>query len=366
MSSLVERTNYFARPGRQGDVLRIRRRASEVRVSLGLPAGTIFAKVEPGGDGPDVCWECSYPSEAAHAADMAARAASADFDAVRDEMRAVIARFERHVVRRVPAAEGAVAWAGDVDLEGLPIVPRELAFPSAGRELRGFLYLPPGDGPFPCVVTNHGSTLNRGTADLCRPSVAATLMGWGIASFLPHRAGYGGSPGPAWRDEVTGEYGTDAYDGQLAARLERESDDVVAALAFVRTLPGILPDRIGVMGSSFGGTVTLLAAAGDDRFRCAVEFAGAAMNWERAPRLRALMLDAARRLTRPIFFIQAGNDHSTAPTRELAAAAEAAGRTVRSRVFPPFGLSPEEGHLFERTGTMIWGPEVRRFLERWL
>ena len=41
------------------------------------------------------------------------------------------------------------------------------------------------------------------------------------------------------------------------------------------------------MGSSFGGINTLFAAAKTDRFRCAVEFAGAAMNWDRTPALRA-------------------------------------------------------------------------------
>jgi len=35
-------------------------------------------------------------------------------------------------------------------------------------------------------------------------------------------------------------------------------------------------------------------------------------------------------------------------------------------VFPAFGVSHVEGHLFERNGTMIWGPEVRCFLEQWL
>jgi len=40
---------------------------------------------------------------------------------------------------------------------------------------------------------------------------------------------------------------------------------------------------------------TLLAAAKSERFRCAIEFAGAAMNWEIAPSLREKMLDAARK-----------------------------------------------------------------------
>ena len=78
------------------------------------------------------------------------------------------------------------------------------------------------------------------------------------------------------------------------------------------------------------------------------------------------MTEAALRLTQPIFFIQAENDYSTGPTRDLSAALEGSGKTVESRIYPGFGLTKDEGHLFERTGTMIWGPDVRAFLERWL
>ncbi len=112
--------------------------------------------------------------------------------------------------------------------------------------------------------------------------------------------------------------------------------------------------------------MTLLAASRSERFRCAVEFAGAAMNWERAERLRNHLLEAAARVSQPIFFIQAENDYSTAPTPELAEAARRAGATVRSKVFPAFGLSHDEGHFFERNGTMIWSEEVRSFLEAYL
>jgi len=192
-------------------------------------------------------------------------------------------------------------------------------------------------------------------------------MGWGVASLLTHRRGYGNSPGTPWRTAVSADYGTEDYDRQLAQRLSDEAEDVVAALGYAEARAEIDGGHVGVMGSSFGGTVTLLAAAACPRFRCAVEFAGAAMNWERAPGLRALMLDAAARLTQPTFFIQAANDYSIAPTPALAGAARDAGRThVEDRVFPGFGLTKDEGHFFYKEGTVVWGPDVRRFLDRWL
>jgi dienelactone hydrolase len=251
-------------------------------------------------------------------------------------------------------------------IAGRPIVPREIAFPNAGRELKGYFYTPPGPGPFPCLVLNHGSGIEPGSWDVCRPGAASLFLSWGIASFLPHRRGYGNSPGPTWRDEVPAAFGTPDYDRQLLARLDAESDDVLAALAAVAACPEVDAGHIGVLGSSFGGVNTLLAAAKTDRFSCAVDFAGAAMNWDLNPGLAAGLTAAARRITVPLFLIQAENDFSTRPTRDLAAALAGSPSPVWSRVYPAFGLTAMEGHLFESRGPLVWADDVHRFLERYL
>ena len=95
---IVERTQYFAKPGLAAEVLDVRRKASAVRLSIGLPAGEIFVK-HPAGDGsePDVAWQCTFADVAARDADLAARAASAEFESVRVQMRKLYARFERQV-----------------------------------------------------------------------------------------------------------------------------------------------------------------------------------------------------------------------------------------------------------------------------
>ena len=92
---LVERTHYYAKPGRAAEVLRTRRRASEVRRRLGLPAGRIFTRSATAAEGPDVVWECAFADPAAHARDLDARARSEEFGAVRAHMTALIDRFER-------------------------------------------------------------------------------------------------------------------------------------------------------------------------------------------------------------------------------------------------------------------------------
>ena len=363
--SIIERTHYFALPGHADAVLATRRRACAVRLAIGLPAGDIQIK-HPGGDNSeaDVTWQCAFPSQQDQADDLAARAASPDFEAVRAEMRTHYARFERHVFETVPL--GLPSRMRDTSIDGHPIQPRAIAFTSGPHTLKGWLHLPPGPGPFPCLITNHGSGIDKGTLDVSRPGTAALLMSWGIASFLPHRRGYGASEGPAWREEVSAEYGTEAYDTQLAARLDAESDDVLAALSVVTALPEIDASHIGVMGSSFGGTTTLLAAAKSEKFTCAIDFAGAAMNWDRTPGLRRLMTEAALRLTMPVFFAQAENDYSIGPTQALPKALENTGKIVASRIFPPFGVNPHEGHLLESRGPIVWAADIRHFLERHL
>jgi len=86
---------YYARPGNAAAVLQQRIRASDVRAQLGLPRGRIFSKLEGGDDSPDVIWRLDFADMAAQNADMQARAASTEFEAIRHGMRQLYRRFER-------------------------------------------------------------------------------------------------------------------------------------------------------------------------------------------------------------------------------------------------------------------------------
>ena len=97
MPAIVETTNYFAKPGLAEAVLLHRRKGTALRVSLGLVPGEIF--VRQGDKGPDVRWECRFADEAAFAADLAARDKNPDFARQREEMGALLERFERHVFK---------------------------------------------------------------------------------------------------------------------------------------------------------------------------------------------------------------------------------------------------------------------------
>jgi hypothetical protein len=95
---IVERTHYFAKPDLAAEVLALRRKACSVRLSIGLPVGEIFVK-HPRGDGsePDVAWQCTFADAAAREADLAARAASTEFQNVVAQMLKQIVRFDRQV-----------------------------------------------------------------------------------------------------------------------------------------------------------------------------------------------------------------------------------------------------------------------------
>ncbi len=357
----VERTSYTPKPGCFEELLAVRHEACRVRLGLGLMAGKVFVEEKDGEN--IVYWEGTFENREEGALDLKTRDESPAFAAVREKVSRLYSNFSRSFLEQSPIAGVQVR---DTSIYDQPVVPVQHTFPSHGLNLAGFLYLPQGQGPFPCLVFNHGSGITQGSQDICRPGLAALFLSWGLAVFMPHRQGYGNSPGRGWREDVPAEYGTQAYDDQLKARLHKESLDVIAAHDYLRTLKEIDADHIGVMGSSFGGVMTLLAAAADQRFRCAVEFAGAAMNWEKAPGLRQFLLDQAVKELIPIYFMQAQNDYTPRPTPELAQAMAGNGTFVRAKVFPGFGLSNDEGHFLCGQGAEVWKKDVRRFLEQWL
>ncbi len=96
---IIETTNYYAKPGREEEVLLQRRRATAIRKRLGLPEGRTFARLEA--EGPNVQWRCEFSSESAYREDMAARKESAEFSAARAQMHTLIERFERHLHEEV-------------------------------------------------------------------------------------------------------------------------------------------------------------------------------------------------------------------------------------------------------------------------
>jgi carboxymethylenebutenolidase len=242
-----------------------------------------------------------------------------------------------------------------------PPTPVEVTFSSGNLVLHGFLYKPEGHGPFPAVLWNHGSERRPGWL----PELAPIFLSRGYAFFIPHRRGHGRSPGDYVMDlldRAKQSGGPRARDKELVELMEQHLQDQLAALSYLKGLPEVDPQRIAVAGCSFGGIQTVLMAEQGLGLRAAVDFAGAAQNWQYAPELRARMIHAVQHSEMPIFFIQAKNDYDTSPSRELAAAMEKSGKPHDLQIFPAFGKSNQDAHEFCVHGGEVWAPQVFSFL----
>lgn len=140
----------------------------------------------------------------------------------------------------------------------------------------------------------------------------------------------------------------------------------MAALAYLKQLPDVDPQRIAVVGCSYGGIQTVLAVEANAEqklgLRAAIDFAGGAMSW-RSLSLRDRMVRAVRKATVPVLVIQAENDYDLGPSRTLAYELERLGKAHKLLIFPPYGNTPAEGHgVFCSQGGDVWGSAVSSFL----
>ncbi len=135
---------------------------------------------------------------------------------------------------------------GSVELES-----RSVEFGEAGSMLRGTLYLPIGDGPFPGVVFAHGWGMCAG-GDLERYAQCVAERGIAALTFDFRRLGKSdGEP----RQEL------DPYD---------QIDDYRTALTWLGLQQDVDPDRLGAWGSSYSGGHVLVLAATDRRVKAVV------------------------------------------------------------------------------------------------
>ena len=140
------------------------------------------------------------------------------------------------------------------------MVPQTIEFPSGKLHLKAYLWKPVGPGPFPAVLFNHGS--GGGTADQTAwmpITQAATVLApffvtHGYAFLYPFRRGQGpsASQAPYMQDVLRREEETKGKEArqhlQFVLLTTDQLDDVMAALAFLKTVPGIDTQRIAVAG----------------------------------------------------------------------------------------------------------------------
>lgn len=110
------------------------------------------------------------------------------------------------------------------------LVPWQVTYPSAGRDLAGYLFVPPGDGPFPALVINHGSPGIRSPRVDPINDLAEAMNRLGYVAFFPVRRGYDDNPGPHFTSFQTAPKDSRDWGQQTVDALLQETDDVVAAI----------------------------------------------------------------------------------------------------------------------------------------
>ena len=134
-----------------------------------------------------------------------------------------------------------------------PPVPYNCPYTYNGHQLKAFLYLPSGTGPFPVYLWNHGSEQNphqdRG--------LAAFWLAHGFVFYKPIREGHGGNPGAYIGDEQERIHNTPGLEPaerfrEIFRLHENANEDVVAAHRWIAHQPFVDPARIVVAGGSSG------------------------------------------------------------------------------------------------------------------
>ncbi len=258
------------------------------------------------------------------------------------------------------------------------IAPQTVTIPCGNLHLKGSLWKPDGRGPFPAVLFNHGSggTDAAHTAGMTFTEAAENLgpvfAKHGYAFLYLFRRGQGLSSdqapfmGDVLQREETAKGTAASQHLRLVLLTTDYLDDVMAALAFLKSVPGIDPHRIAVAGHSFGGQLTLLAIERDTTVRAAVAFGGAALTWERSSEVRERLLTAVRKASAPVMFIQAANDYSTTPSRAMADELERLHKPYVLKIYPPIGQTPDDGHNAVYKAIPEWESDVFKFLDEYV
>ncbi len=127
-----------------------------------------------------------------------------------------------------------------------------VTFQSEGQKISGILHLP-GTKKFPCVIASHGLLSSKNSEKYIALGERLSREGFSMLRF--DFRGIGESEGRIEEDTVS-----------------RRIVDLGSAIDFVKSKPG-LGNRIGLVGSSLGGFVSLIKAAMDKEIRAIVVWA---------------------------------------------------------------------------------------------
>jgi dienelactone hydrolase len=242
----------------------------------------------------------------------------------------------------------------------------DVFYPSGSLSIQAYLYQPYGSGPFPVVIYNHGARRGGERRSVPQAHIGKLLTQAGFMVLVPERRGYGRSDGPTVSEEVENDK------ERLVPRLQKDTDDVLAAVDYLRTVPLVDTKRVGIMGWSYGGIISMFAVSRSTAFAVAVDQAGGALTWDGNVHVRNALIAAAEKATTPTLFQVAQNDRTTASITTLAEIFKKRGVAHRAVIYEPF--KPQRGdpdtppghRVFSAEGMHVWERDALEFLGRYL
>lgn len=227
-------------------------------------------------------------------------------------------------------------------------------------QLETTIFRPPGNGPFPLLLMNHGKDRGNPTNQKRDRFLAMSreFVKRGYAVAVPMRKGFAKSSGQY------SDFGCNMKDnGQLQA------DDVQAALTALVKENWVDPDRILVAGQSYGGLATMAfgtrpfpGVRGMLNFAGGLRVDGGNCQWREA--LVSAVTDYAAKTTLPSLWFYGENDSYFNPelARQMFHAYQSAGGQAQLIAFGKF-KADAHGLAGSRDGVAIWWPETERFLQ---
>lgn len=150
------------------------------------------------------------------------------------------------------------------------ITVQSITYSSGGLKVKGYLVIPAGTGPFPCLISNRGGNREFGA-----------ISDIGAFGWLGHMAHWGYLVIASQYRGVAGGEGMEEFGGA-------DVDDVLNLIPILESLPEADASRIGMWGGSRGGMMTYLALARTDRLRAAVIAAGVSDSFDTVKRRPAM------------------------------------------------------------------------------
>jgi dienelactone hydrolase len=223
------------------------------------------------------------------------------------------------------------------------------------------LYTPPGEGPFPLVIMNHGK--ERGSpAEQKRDrflSMSREFVKRGYAVVVPMRQGFSKSGGKYVEINC-----------DMTSNGNIQADSLQGTLEYFSNQSWVDKDRILVAGQSYGGLATMAFGArnfpgvkGLINFAGGLKYHGGSCPWEAS--LETAFADFGAKSQLPSLWFYGENDsHFAHPLANRLHQAYTANGGLAKLV--AFGAFKRDAHglVGSRDGVSIWWPETEAFLRQ--